>query len=139
MSKDEVIKTGIIDTSQLFSLPEPHEYEIAKFFAKRGFDIIFIRPSSIKGTHTPDFSMGGKNWEAKTPITYSKSSFEYNFKKATKQSCNIIFDLRKLNTKQAEIYMKELQKRAKSVKVKNLIIITREGSILTYKGDFDIM
>ncbi|MBR6505739.1 hypothetical protein IKT18_02820 [Candidatus Saccharibacteria bacterium] len=52
MSKNRM---GYIDISALNSLPEKHEYETAKFFSLRGYDVTFIKPSSIKGQHTPDF------------------------------------------------------------------------------------
>lgn len=48
-------RMGYIDISALNSLPEKHEYETAKFFSLRGYDVTFIKPSSIKGQHTPDF------------------------------------------------------------------------------------
>lgn len=38
--------------------------------------------------------MNGIIWETKSPIKYSKRSFEDNFEKAIKQSENVIFDLR---------------------------------------------
>ena len=75
-------KIGKIDISKLIFPPERHEYETAKFFTKLGYDAIFIRPSSIKGTKNPDFLMKNKKWETKSPIVFSKSSFEYNFSKA---------------------------------------------------------
>jgi len=82
---------GKLDYSELKDLPEKHERSTARFFVDRGMDVKFLRPSSIKGTRSPDFLMVGKIWEIKNPIVYSDSSFEYNFKKAMKQSKNIIF------------------------------------------------
>ena len=40
-------KTGKIDISALYYPPEKHEYETARYFAKLGFDIIFIKPRNI--------------------------------------------------------------------------------------------
>ena len=128
---------GKIDYSNLTTPPEKHERATAKFFANKGEDIVFLRPSSIKGTYSPDFTMGDKIWEVKSPTTYSKSSFEYNFKKAMKQAKHIIFDLRQLNSSNEVKYIRELYKWKNIPKVKTLLIITKDGRILTLKGKFD--
>ena len=90
-------RIGRVDFSSLKNPPEKHERATASFFARRGKDVEFIRPHSIKGSRNPGFMMDGKTWEIKSPTTYSDSSFEYNLRKAIKQSKNIIFDLRRLN------------------------------------------
>ena len=84
-----------------------------------------------------DYAALNKNWETKSPITYSGSSFEDNFKKAEKQSQHIIYDLRRLNKRDHEKYLKELSKRSKSNKIKTLLIIKRDKELLTLKGNFD--
>ena len=65
-------KTGQIDISELTIPPEKHELYTAKFFAQKGKDITFIRPSNIKGNYKADFVMDGKIWEVKSPIGKSK-------------------------------------------------------------------
>lgn len=132
-------KIGKIDTSALNVPPEKHEYETAKYLANLGFNVIFVKPSAIKGQHTPDFEICGKRWETKSPKVYSKSSFEDNLKKAIKQSEHIIFDLRRLNKNDEIIYKKELKKWSKSRKIKSLVAISRDGRVLTIKGIFDII
>ena len=67
---------GRIGISTLDVPPERHEYETTMYFAKRGKDVIFIRPSDMEKQHTLDFVMDGRMRETKSPITYSKSSFE---------------------------------------------------------------
>ena len=132
-------KIGKIDYSELNKAPEKHEIYTAEFFANLGYDIFFIKTSNIKGSHSPDFRMAGRVWETKSPITYSDSSFEDNFKKAKKQSDHIIFDLRRLNQKDEAKYLKELSKRSGSNKVRTLLVIGRSGELLTIKGFFDKM
>ena len=129
-------KIGKIDISKLIFPPERHEYETAKFFTKLGHDVIFIRPSSIKGTKNPDFLMKNKKWETKSPIVFSKSSFEYNFSKAQKQSAHIIFDLRRLSMIDSRKYLKELTKWSATTKIKTLLVITKDGKLLDIKGRF---
>ena len=130
---------GKIDISALNAPPERHEYETAIYFAKRGKDVIFIRPSDMEKQHTPDFVMDGRMWETKSPIIYSKTSFEDNLRKAVKQSEHIIYDLRRLKPRDEAIYIKELKKWSGKRKMRTLIIITRDGQVLTMKGEFGIM
>ena len=132
-------RIGRVDYSALNKEPEPHELDTANYFANFGFDVLFLKNSNIKGSHSPDFQMVGKIWETKSPITYSESSFEDNFKKAEKQSKHIIYDLRRLNKRNSEKYLKGLIKRSKSKKVKTLIVISRDEKLLIFKGEFDII
>ena len=133
------IKKGKIDIAELNVLPEKHEYETAKYFADRGFDVIFVKPSDIKGYSSPDFEMCGKIWETKSPTSGSDTSIEHNFRKAMRQSGNVIFDLRRLNEKDHSKYLRELKKRSRLPKIRTLLIITRDGRLLTFRGKFDIM
>ena len=133
---EKTVRPGKIDISALYYPPERHEYETARFFAKLGFDIVFVKPRSIKGSHDPDFFMKGRNWETKSPKIYSKSSFEYNFKKAQKQSEHIIFDLRRLSIIDSRKYLKELIKWSDATKIKTLLIITKDGKLLDVKRRF---
>lgn len=134
-----MIKKGKLDFSSLKEPPEKHERVTAKYFADRGIDVIFVRPSSIKGTRNPDCVMVGKTWEIKGPITYSDSSFEYNFRKALKQSRHIIFDLRRLSVKNEQKYLTELSKWSGTPTLKTLLVITRDGRLLTLRGKFNII
>lgn len=130
-------KKGKIDISELNTPPEKHEYETAKFFANFGMDIYFIRPSDIKGTNTPDFRMCGKKWETKSPIGRSERTYEESFKKALRQSENIIFDLRRLDQINESKCLNRLKCMKRISKLKILLVITRDGRLLTLKGRFD--
>ena len=130
------IKIGKIDISELNTPPEKHEYDTAKYFAKRGYNVNFIKPSDIKGFNSPDLKMCGKIWGVKSPTSGSNASFEHNFRKADKQSENTIFDLRRLNYIVEEKYIGKLMKASASSRVKILLIITLDGRLLTAKGKF---
>ena len=125
---------GKIDISALNVPPEKHEFNTAKYFAELGYDIEFIKPRYISGQDNPDFMMQGKIWETKSPIRYNRVTFEHTFKKAMKQSDNIIFDLRRLDKQDEELYLYDLKKRAKSRKIKNLVVVSKDGSKLDIKG-----
>lgn len=64
---------GSIDISQLNTPPEKHEFETAKYFADRGKDIVFLKPSDIPKIHTPDIWMDGLEWEIKTMPVSNKT------------------------------------------------------------------
>ena len=130
------ILRGSIDYANLKCLPEKHERATASYFADRGENIAFIKPSFVKGSRSPDFIMHGRIWETKSPIKYSKRSFEDNLKKAIKQSENIIFDLRRLKMNDEKKYLNELEKWSNSRGIKTLLIITKDGRLLTFKGKF---
>ena len=132
-------RVGKIDISELNTPPEKHEYETAKYFANRGFDVKFIKPSDIEGTNTPDFAMDGKLWEMKSPIGSSIRTYEDNLRKAIKQSENVIFDLRRLRSVDEIRCLKVLTRYKKLQGLKNLLVIKRDGRLLTEKGEFDIL
>lgn len=77
--------------------PEPHELEVAHILAALGHIIEFLPPSNIKGIYSPDILMDKQIWEIKSPIGHSKWTIENIYKKAQKQSENIIFDLRRID------------------------------------------
>lgn len=131
------VKIGKIDTTELNVPPEKHEYETAKYFSNRGHNVKFIKPSSIKGFNSPDFKMCGKIWGTKSPTSSSDTSFEHNFRKAVKQSENIIFDLRRLNIKVERKYIVKLKKASVLPNIKTLLVITLDGRLLTLRGKFD--
>ena len=130
---------GIIDISALNIPPEKHEYEAARYFAKRGKDVVFLKPSDIKKQRTPDFLMDGKMWELKSPIVYGRNSFEDNLRRAVRQSEHIIYDLRYLNMNDEQRYIRELNKWKAKKRIKTLLVIKKNGQLLTTKGVFDII
>ena len=132
-------KIGKIDISALNVPPEKHEYETAKYFANRGLDVVFIKPSDIKGFRSPDFKMNGKIWETKSPLNGKERTFEGILRKATKQSEHIIIDLRRSGAKEEKLYVNKIRRQSSTLKVKTLLVITRDGNLLTFKGKFDII
>ena len=132
-------KMGKIDISELNVPPEKHEYETARFFADRGLDVEFVKPSDIKGTNSPDFRMIGKMWEVKCHLGSSERTYEDNLRKAIKQSKNVIFDLRRLKSINELKCLKILNKYRNLVGLKNLLVIKRDGRLLTLRGKFAIL
>lgn len=132
-------KFGKIDYSELNSKPEVHELATAKYFSKMGFDVVFLRPSNIKGSNNPDFLLAGKVWETKSPIGKSRRTFEDDYRKAVKQSSNIIFDLRRKSQSEEKWCIEKLKNHSINSAIKTLVVITHDEKLLTLKGDFDII
>ncbi len=121
---------GNIDVSNLDYPPEKHEFETAKFFADMGKDIVFLKPSTIKGEHTPDILMDGFEWEIKSPQGNSKRTVENNFRNAVVQSRYIIFDLRRIKLHDNQCVTKlEKEFRARRY-LKKLLIIKKDGTLI---------
>lgn len=77
------------------SIIQPHELKTAVFLNKYGFDVEFLPLVFQKGVRTPDIKMNGRLWEIKSPKGDSRHTIERNLRIASKQSENIIFDLRR--------------------------------------------
>ena len=118
-------KQGMIDISQLNTPPEKHEFETAKFFANMGKDIVFLKPSSIPGVHTPDILMDGIEWEIKCPEGSGKRTIEKNIVKAELQSHNIIIDLRWIRIPEKECISQIRRNFESKTKIKRILVITK--------------
>ena len=126
------VRIGNIDISQLDAPPEKHEFDTAKFFANRGKDIVFLKPSRIPNVHTPDILMDGVEWEMKAPVGSSKRTIEVNFRKAVKQSKYIIFDLRAINVPEKQC-IAQLEKEFNGRHyLKKMYVIRKNGELLEY-------
>ncbi|MBO7453682.1 MAG: hypothetical protein J6U54_25400 [Clostridiales bacterium] len=124
------MKRGKIDISDLDFPPEKHEFDTAKYFADLGKDVVFIKPSTIKGQHTPDIRMDGFEWEIKSPQGNSKRTIENNFRSAVMQSKYIIFDLRRIKLHDNQCVPKlEKEFRVRRY-LKKLLIIKKDGTLL---------
>ena len=128
-TKKAYFMSGRIDISELNSVPEKHEFDVARYFANTGKDIKFIQPSQIPNTHTPDIIMDGLEWEIKSPQGNSKRTIETNFRHAVKQSRYIIFDLRRIKVSEKQC-LKQLEKEFNARPyVKRLLIIKKNGEL----------
>ena len=132
-------KIGKIDFSALNKEPEPHELYTAEYFSERGLDIIFVKPSNIKGSNSPDFVMGGKIWEIKSPSGRSKRTFQDDLRKAMRQSKHIIFDLRRKDYRDHKWCIEKLKREAQSPQIHTMLAILGDDELLIIKGKFDIM
>ena len=129
MRKD-IVKTGTIDISQLNNPPDKDELATAKYFAAQGKDIVFIRPSNIKGNFRPDFTMDGNEWEVKNPVGNGKSTINRNLHHAIEQSDHIIFDLRHYRGNEDDCIAKLQKEFRLRHNIRELLIIRRNGEMI---------
>ncbi len=110
--------------------PERHELETAAVFLLQGLDVQFLQPSNTRKSKTPDVMIGGVEWEIKAPTGGSRYTIQNQFKRAVKQSKNIILDVRRVSLRhdfiQTEIE-KELRLRRS---IKRLKVILKSNEIL---------
>ena len=127
-----VKKPGRIDIAQLNIPPEKHEFETAKYFANLGKDIVFLKPSLIPSTHTPDIIMDSVEWEIKCPKGGGKHTIETNFRSAIQQSYYLIFDLRRCRVPENQS-INQLEKEFYSRSyLKKMYVIKKNGELLKY-------
>lgn len=109
---------------------QKHENDTVVFFTERGFDVELIPTSHIEGQRTPDFIMSGLAWETKSPVSNKHRAWRRAFFSAVEQSCNVIFDFRRIknyNGSEVKVLEKLFQE---SNKIKHLKIITETGKII---------
>jgi hypothetical protein len=114
--------------------PEPHELETAQFFNKLGKDVEFLVPNRTKGMKNPDIKMDNILWEIKAPKSTNKRAIENIFRKALKQSKNIIFDLRRSRPSNDRKVISQIKKQFELVKnAGRLLIVTKAKELLDLK------
>ena len=63
---------------------ETHEMATVVFLTEMGYDIELIPKSNIKGIHTPDIRMSGREWEMKSPKGEGKWLIKNTFQAASR-------------------------------------------------------
>lgn len=73
--------------------PLEKEKRAAEWLADQGFDVHFLKPSTVDGVKTPDFTLNGDEWELKRPEGSGKNTLERQIKRAMKQSDRVVIDI----------------------------------------------
>ena len=125
LKKGKIIPNGVV--------LKAHENATVVFLTELSFNVELIPPNNIKGVHTPDIKMNGREWEIKTPLGEGKYLISNTIQRAAKQSSNVIIDLRRTKRHQIKC-LRELEREFnKSKSLKRLLVITKSGKILDYK------
>ena len=121
-NKGKIIPNGVI--------LEAHELATVVFFTELGYDIELIPRSNVQGVHKPDMRMDGLEWEIKAPKGEGKSLIKNTLQKATKQSSNVIIDLRRTKRYQDKCIAEITREFNHSSSLKRVKIITKSGKLI---------
>jgi len=95
-------------------------------------DIELLPTRRDKGYKTPDIRMNGLEWEIKNPKGKGKYVISRNLYHASKQSANIILDLRRMPGSYKH-YLSEIQREfMNNPRAKRLLVITKAQAILDF-------
>ncbi len=113
--------------------PETHELETAAVFLAIGYDVEFIKPSDTQKLRSADVVIDGIEWEVKSPTGKSRYTIQNQFKRAARQSKNLILDSRRVrlsNDFVRQEVSKQFMLRKSIVRIK---LILKSGEIIDFK------
>lgn len=125
------VQTGNIDFNQV--QPEVHEYAAYLVLAKSGKNLKLLPPSAKFKVHSADFEMDGLIWELKCPQGKGKYVIRDTLRQASKQSNNIVVDLRRCKLSQNRAISQINKYFLIEKKLHRVIVITKEQVILDIK------
>ena len=103
---------------------------IYSLLAYAATDIEVLPVQNIKGVKTPDIIMNGLEWEIKNPKGKGKYVISRNIYNASKQSPNIVLDLRRMSGSYRH-YMSEIEREFRaSPRTKRLLVVTKAQTII---------
>lgn len=118
--------------------PLPHEVDTAMVLSRYYQTTVeFIIPTDDFKRKTADIAMLGVEWELKCPTGTSKGTIENQFRRASKQSKNIIIDTRRttLEYERIEKTVLFVMKTRPSMKnVNKIILIDKFENVIAIKG-----
>ena len=109
-----------------------HEKLTVDFFLDRGDDVDLLVPSYTAGNKTADLMLWGKVWEAKSPETCNSNTIIVMLKRAARQSCNLIIDLRRVKSNREKVLKLIEVKFFASKKLERMLIIY-DGELIEFK------
>lgn len=123
-------KIGHINTNGVKS--EPNEIATFRYLTLFGFNIELIKPTSTEKAKNADILIMGSIWEVKTPISSSRSTIKARFRKASKQSTRVIFDLRFVKDDSDKVQKQIVEMFNMGGQVRHLMIIEKDGKLLDF-------
>lgn len=113
--------------------PESHEIATALLLRSRGKQVTFLAPKNQPGVKTPDIHMDGCDWEIKSPQNAGARTIEHAVRSASKQSNNIIIDLRRSKIATDRAIMQIRFHALKRTNIQRLIVITKDDKMIDIK------
>jgi len=115
--------------------PEPHEVDAAYVLARHYQTTVeFLVPVDDYKRKSADIVMLGVAWEIKCPTGVSKSTIRNQFRRASRQSKNIIIDLRRTKLKYKSIEKEVLFQIKERPYIKKVILIDKSGFLIDKSG-----
>jgi len=90
-----------------------------------GEPIKFLKEANIQGQRTPDIFWRERNWEIKNPVENGKRTIENAIQHASKQSSNIIIDLRQCKMQEQKAISKCEREFSYRTSIKRLLLIKK--------------
>lgn len=109
---------------------QPHEQAIAELFIEQGINIELIPTARQQHRKTADAIINGLEWEFKTLRGETTKSIERLLKKACKQSCNIIVDIRHTHIQERRAIAKIRYEFKNRSAIKRIKVISKSGRII---------
>ena len=109
---------------------EPNEEATFSYLTLFGFNIELIKPTSTEKAKNADILIMGSIWEVKTPTSSSRSTIKARFRKASKQSTKVIFDLRFVNGDAEKVKQQIIEMFKGGGQVRRMMIIEKCGKML---------
>jgi len=114
--------------------PQSHEVDSAYVLAHHYRTTVeFIMPVDDYMRKSADVIMLGVEWEIKCPIGKAKSTIGAQFRRASRQSCNIILDTRRTKLKYDYIEKQVIFETKQRSTIKKVILINKKGEIVEIK------
>ena|SRR5580700_11606357 len=108
-----------------------HELRTAQTLARNGYTVQFLAAEQGYRRKAADVLIDNVTYEMKSPKADKLSAIERNLKRATKQSCNIVIDSRRMSKIHDATIQKFLVQKLKQQKtIKRLIFVNRRHQII---------
>lgn len=105
-----------------------HEQEGVEFLIKYGIGVTIVPPDRRR--KTPDFVVGGKSRELKTPCGKSPNNISHAIKKGERQSENLILDARR-SPKSDMVFISETERAMQASSfIRSVWIILKSGQLV---------
>ena len=113
----------------------PHELRTAKALAEAGYTVEFIKKSNTPHEKTADIMIDGMLREMKAPNGSSLKRVEKNIRRALAQSCNVVFDSRRMKGIPDSAIERELRTCAfgRVKRLDHLLFVNRKGAVIDIK------
>jgi len=111
--------------------PEPHEVDVAFVLARHYQSTVeFLIPIEDYKRKSADKIFRGLEWEIKCPTGESKSTIRNQFRRASRQSKNIIIDTRRTKLDYKNIQNEVLYQIGERPYIKNVILIDKSENVV---------